>query len=52
LSAAALEAWMSIENLEERLAAPGWIDPVVADYLRAAALKAAGPQSGDVRPPT
>lgn len=33
----ALEGWMSIENLEERLAAPGWIDPVVLEYLRVSA---------------
>ena len=26
--------WMSVENLEERAAAPGWIDPRVVDYLR------------------
>lgn len=33
----ALESWMSIENLEERLAARGWIDPVVLDHLRRSA---------------
>jgi uncharacterized Ntn-hydrolase superfamily protein len=33
----ALESWMSIENLEERLAARGWVDPVVLDYLRQSA---------------
>jgi uncharacterized Ntn-hydrolase superfamily protein len=26
--------WMSVENLEERTAAPGWIDPRVVEYLR------------------
>ena len=31
-----LLAWMSVENLEERTAAPGWIDPRVLEYLRAA----------------
>jgi uncharacterized Ntn-hydrolase superfamily protein len=35
----ALESWMSIENLEERLAARGWVDPVVLDYLRQAATR-------------
>ncbi len=30
----ALVDWMSVENLEERTAAPGWIDPRVVDYLR------------------
>jgi uncharacterized Ntn-hydrolase superfamily protein len=30
-------AWMSVENLEERTAAAGWIDPKVLAYLRAAA---------------
>jgi len=35
-----LESWMSIENLEERLAAPGWIDPVVLGYLRQSAAGA------------
>jgi uncharacterized Ntn-hydrolase superfamily protein len=30
----ALEDWMSVENLEERLAAPGWIDPRALDFLR------------------
>jgi uncharacterized Ntn-hydrolase superfamily protein len=32
----ALIDWMSVENLEERAAAPGWIDPRVLDYLRRA----------------
>ncbi len=32
-----LLAWMSVENLEERTAAPGWIDPKVLAYLRNAA---------------
>jgi len=36
-----LLAWMSVENLEERTAAPGWIDPRVLAYLRGAARKAA-----------
>jgi uncharacterized Ntn-hydrolase superfamily protein len=30
---AALAEWMSIENLEERTAARGWIDPRVLDFL-------------------
>jgi uncharacterized Ntn-hydrolase superfamily protein len=30
----ALEDWMSVANLEERTAAPGWIDPRVLDVLR------------------
>ena len=30
----ALQEWMSVENLEERAAAPGWIDPRVLDILR------------------
>jgi uncharacterized Ntn-hydrolase superfamily protein len=30
----ALTDWMSVENLEERAAAPGWIDPRVLDILR------------------
>ena len=33
----ALLDWMSIENLEERTAAPGWLDPRVLAYLREAA---------------
>ena len=31
----ALEDWMAVENLEERAAAPGWIDPRVLAVLRA-----------------
>lgn len=31
---AALNEWMSVENLEERLAAQGWIDPRVVEFLR------------------
>ena len=31
----ALEDWMAVENLEERAAAPGWIDRRVLDVLRA-----------------
>jgi uncharacterized Ntn-hydrolase superfamily protein len=31
---AALMDWMSMENLEERAAAAGWIDPRVLDYVR------------------
>jgi uncharacterized Ntn-hydrolase superfamily protein len=31
---AALDEWMSIENLEERAAARGWIDPRVLEFLR------------------
>jgi hypothetical protein len=34
-----LLAWMAVENLEERTAAAGWIDPKVLAYLRDAALK-------------
>jgi hypothetical protein len=30
---------MGVENLEERTAAAGWIDPKVLAYLRDAALK-------------
>lgn len=30
----ALEDWMGVENLEERTAAPGWIDPSVLAVLR------------------
>jgi uncharacterized Ntn-hydrolase superfamily protein len=30
----ALAEWMSVENLEERMAARGWIDPRVLDHLR------------------
>jgi len=33
----ALADWMGVENLEERLAAPGWIDPRVLAVLRARA---------------
>ena len=33
----ALEDWMGVENLEERTAAPGWIDPRVLAFLRAKA---------------
>jgi uncharacterized Ntn-hydrolase superfamily protein len=31
----ALDDWMAVENLEERAAAPGWIDPRVLGILRA-----------------
>lgn len=31
----ALLDWMGVENLEERIAAPGWIDPRVLAFLRA-----------------
>lgn len=31
---AALVEWMSVENLEERMAAGGWIDPRVLEHLR------------------
>lgn len=34
-----LLAWMAVENLEERTAAPGWIDPMVLDHLRGAAAR-------------
>ncbi|HEX7472108.1 MAG TPA: DUF1028 domain-containing protein [Candidatus Limnocylindrales bacterium] len=30
----ALVGWMGVENLEERIAAPGWIDPRVLAHLR------------------
>lgn len=30
----ALMEWMSVENLEERATAPGWIDPRVLEFLR------------------
>jgi putative peptidoglycan binding protein len=30
----ALVDWMGVENLEERVAAPGWLDPAVLDFLR------------------
>jgi len=33
----ALGDWMGVANLEERLAAPGWIDPRVLEVLRGAA---------------
>jgi uncharacterized Ntn-hydrolase superfamily protein len=33
----ALDDWMAVENLEERAAAPGWIDRRVLDVLREAA---------------
>jgi uncharacterized Ntn-hydrolase superfamily protein len=32
----ALVGWMAVENLEERTAAPGWIDPRVLAFLRSA----------------
>lgn len=31
---AALTEWMSVENLEERMTARGWIDPQVLEHLR------------------
>lgn len=37
-----LVAWMAVENLEERTAAAGWIDPRVLAYLREASAKAGG----------
>jgi uncharacterized Ntn-hydrolase superfamily protein len=30
----ALTDWMAVENLEERTAAPGWIDPRVVEFIR------------------
>jgi uncharacterized Ntn-hydrolase superfamily protein len=33
----ALEDWMAVENLEERTAAPGWVDGRVLEFLRAKA---------------
>ena len=30
----ALAEWMSVENLEERMTARGWVDPRVVDHLR------------------
>jgi uncharacterized Ntn-hydrolase superfamily protein len=35
----ALEDWMGVANLEERLAAPGWIDPRVLEVLREKAAR-------------
>ena len=35
----ALVAWMGVENLEARQAAPGWIDPRVLAFLREKAAK-------------
>ena len=37
---AALDEWMAVENLEERTAAPGWIDRRVLDFLRDKAARA------------
>ena len=37
----ALADWMAVENLEERAAAPGWIDRRVLEFLRAKASTAA-----------
>jgi uncharacterized Ntn-hydrolase superfamily protein len=37
---AALLQWMSVENLEERNASPGWIDPRVLEVLRSRASAA------------
>lgn len=37
----ALLDWMAVENLEERTAAPGWIDRRVLEFLRAKASTAA-----------
>ncbi|HTK45648.1 MAG TPA: DUF1028 domain-containing protein [Patescibacteria group bacterium] len=33
----ALEDWMAVENLEQRTAAPGWVDRRVLEFLRAKA---------------
>jgi hypothetical protein len=30
----AMSEWMSVENLEERMTAKGWIDPRVLEHLR------------------
>ena len=30
----ALTEWMDVENLEARMAAPGWVDPRVLEILR------------------
>ena len=35
----ALIDWMGVENLEERTAAPGWIDPRVVEFMRARAAR-------------
>ena len=35
----ALDDWMSVENLEERAAASGWIDPRVLEILRATMME-------------
>jgi uncharacterized Ntn-hydrolase superfamily protein len=39
---AALEDWMGVENLEERTAAPGWVDPRVLAFLRDRPVDSAG----------
>ena len=41
-----LLAWMAVENLEERSAAPGWIDPRVLAYLRGASATVAADGGG------
>jgi uncharacterized Ntn-hydrolase superfamily protein len=38
----ALEGWMGLENLVARLAAPGWVDPLVVDHLRRRAASGPG----------
>ena len=40
----ALGDWMGVENLEERTAAPGWIDPRVLAVLRSKAAAVARPK--------
>ena len=35
----AFEDWMAVENLEERTAAPGWVDRRVLEFLRAKARR-------------
>ena len=32
-----MSEWMSVENLEERMTAKGWLDPRVLEHLRARA---------------
>ena len=38
----ALVDWMAVENLEERIAGPGWIDPAVVEFIRRQAAEAGG----------
>ena len=38
----ALVDWMAVENLEERTAAQGWIDPAVVEFIRRQAAEVGG----------